>query len=87
MIRLATLDCFLAVNSARRQFVGPVHPINACIDMALIGRSNLENARDPFIIVYFEAIFTIVLELLMFDYCLVGNKDEALAIVLDAINC
>jgi hypothetical protein len=67
MIRLAALNCFLAVDGTRRQFVGPVHPVNACINMVLIGSANLEDARNPLIIRLFVTTFAIICGLLVLD--------------------
>lgn len=66
VIRLTTLYRFLAIDGTRRKLVGPVHPVNTCVNMVLIGSSDLEDARNPFIVRSFEATFAIVLKLLMF---------------------
>lgn len=65
VIRLTALNRLLAINGTGRKLVGPVHPVNTCVNMVLIGSSDLEDARNPFIVRSFEATFTIVLKLLM----------------------
>jgi hypothetical protein len=67
MIWLAALNCLLAVDGTRRQFVGPVHPVNACINIVLIGSANLEDTRNPLIIRLFIATFAIIYNLWVLD--------------------
>jgi hypothetical protein len=65
VIWLTTLYRLLAIDGTGGKLVGPVHPINTCVNMVLIGSSDLEDARNPFIVRSFEATFAIVLKLLM----------------------
>ena len=67
MIWLTAPNSLLVVDSARGQFVGPVHPVNACINIVLIGSTDLEDARDPLTIGLFVATFAIICGLLMVD--------------------
>ena len=67
MIWLAAPNSHLVVNGARGQFVGPVHLVNACINIVLIGSADLEDARDPLTIGLFAATFAIICGLLMVD--------------------
>ena len=65
MIRLAALNWLLMVDGARRQFFGPVHPTNACIDTILIRSANVEDARNPFFVGLFATTFSIIRDVLV----------------------
>lgn len=69
MVWLATLHGLLAVNGTRRQLIRPVHPVNACIDMVLVGSSDLKDARYPrfFSTVFFIGAIAFILSLLVLD--------------------
>jgi hypothetical protein len=87
MVRLAALDSLLAVHRSIRQFIGPVHPINACIDVVLIGSTDLEDARDPVVITLLVNTLAITLSFLLFNGYLVGNIDKAFTVILDTVDC
>lgn len=50
MVGLTSLDGLLSINSTLRQFVRPVHPVHASVDVVLIARANLQNPSNPVII-------------------------------------
>jgi hypothetical protein len=87
VVRLATLHSLFAVMGSARQLIGPVHPVDAGVNVMLIGSTNLEDARDPVIIVLLKATFAITLILLLLNGKLVGNLNEPFAVVLDAVDC
>jgi hypothetical protein len=66
MVWLATLNSLLAVKGYIREFLRPVHPIDACINAVLIGSTDLEDATDPVFIIVAD-IFTITLGLFFFN--------------------
>jgi hypothetical protein len=67
VIWLTALDFLLSVGGTTRQFVGPVHPVNACINMVVIGSSYVQDARNPLTIPVFMAISFIVCDIFMVD--------------------
>ncbi|KAK7575159.1 hypothetical protein V3481_017124 [Fusarium oxysporum f. sp. vasinfectum] len=67
IIRRATLNYFLAVRHSSQEFFGPLHPIDACIDVMLIGTTNLEDACDPVIIALLVDTLAITLNLSLFN--------------------
>lgn len=77
----------LAIVCPRRQLVRPVHPINAGIDVVLIAGADLEDSGDPVIVRLFGGLSRLAGVLLSFDGRVIGDKDEALAEVLDAVYC
>ena len=87
VVRLATLNSLLAVEGSGRQLIGPVHPVDAGVNVMLIGSTNLEDARDPVIIVLLKTTFAITLSLLLLNGKLVGNLNEPFAVVLDVVDC
>ena len=87
MIGLTAPNSLLVADGARGQLLGPVHPVNACIYMVLIGSTNLKDVCNPFIIRLFAATFAITCSLLKIDGRLVGDRDKAPTIVFVAINC
>lgn len=50
MVGLTSLDGLLSINSTLRQFVRPVHPVHASVDVVLIARANLQNPSNPVIV-------------------------------------
>lgn len=87
MIRLAAVNGLFTVECSIREFVRPVHPINTCIDVVLIGSTDLEDTRDPVIIALLVNTLAVTLSLLLFNRYLVGNIDKAFTIILDTIDC
>lgn len=87
MVRLAALNSLFAVECSIREFVRPVHPINACIDVVLIGSTDLEDTRDPVIIALLVNTLAITLSFLLFNCYLVGNIDKAFTVILDTVDC
>jgi hypothetical protein len=67
MVRLATLNLLLAVNGVRREFIGPVHPVDACIDVMLIRSTDLKDARYPLIVILLASILATILSFLFFN--------------------
>lgn len=68
VVWLATLYGLLSINGTRRKFIRPVHPVNACINVVLVGGSNFEDARYPFFsTVFFVGAVVFILSFLMLD--------------------
>lgn len=87
MVRLAALNSLLAVKGPNRKFVGPVHPIDACINVMLIGSTDLEDARDPVINTLLVNTFASILSFLLFNGYLVSDMNESFAIIFDTADC
>lgn len=87
VVRLATLDRLLAVVSTWGKLVRPVHPVNSGIDVVLVTSSDLENARNPFIIRLLPWLHGISGCVLLPLYRgLIRNINKAFTVVLDAID-
>lgn len=61
------MNCFLAIRHSSQEFFGPLHPVDACIDVMLIGNTNLEDACDPVIIALLLYALAITLNLSLFN--------------------
>ncbi len=89
VVWLAPLNTPLAVGCALRELVRPVHPINAGVDVVLVAGTNLEDAGNPVVVrplprlVDGSARSSTFLSL---DAGVVGDINEALAEILDAID-
>jgi hypothetical protein len=86
VVGLSPSGISLSVASVIGQFVGPVHPVDSGIDMMLIASSDLENARNP-ILLRLLPVHDLGGVAWSVDSGAVGDKDEALTKVLDAIDC
>ena len=67
MIWLTAPNSLLVADGARGQLLGPVHPVNPCINIVLIGSTDFEDARDPLAIGLFVTTFAIICGLLTID--------------------
>jgi hypothetical protein len=91
MVRLAPLDKLVAIASALRQLIWPIHPKDPGVDVVLVAGADLENAGNPVVGRPLEGSWLFALcigqVLLPLDARIVGHEDEALAKVLRVINC
>ena len=89
VVWLAALDRLPAVVGALRELVGPVHPVDPGIHMVLVARADLQDAGHPVVVRLLPILHRLVVVdgLLPLDAKVVGDVDEALAKVLDPINC
>lgn len=90
MVWLATFDQPVAVASALRQLIWPVHPEDASVDVVLVAGADLENPGDPVVSRPFEGsgllLVCVCQVLLPLDACIVGDEDEALAEIFDVVD-
>ena len=87
MVLLTPLNSLLAIVCAVRELVGPVHPVDAGIDVVLIAGTDLKNASNPVIVRLLPGLHYLAGTLLSLNARVVCNVDESFAEILDPINC
>lgn len=71
-----------------RELVGPVHPIDSCIDVVLVACADFQDARNPVVVRLLPRLHWLVVVdgFLAFDAEVVRDVDEAFAEILDSIH-
>lgn len=88
MVGLTSLDGLLSINSTLGQFIRPVHPVHASVDVVLIARAYLQNPGNPVIVTlspWAELLF-VGEGFLALDGVLVGDKDVVVTEVLRPVD-
>lgn len=86
VVWLSALNVLLAVEGAGRQFIRPVHPADAGIDMVLVSCADLEDAGDPIVVLVRSRHCLGLARLLAYDGALVCDVDVVVAKVLLAVH-
>jgi hypothetical protein len=88
VVWLATLDGSLTVDRVLGQLVGRVHPIDASVDVMLVGCANLQDAGDPVVVglAGLRDAIRIGSRLLSLNRRVVGDVYESFAVVLGSID-
>lgn len=88
VIGLTTRDIFLSIKCVRRQLIGPVHPIDAGIDVVLIASTYLKDSCNPVIVRFCPRyhLFPIGSRFLALDGALIRNEDVVVAKVFGTVH-
>lgn len=76
---------FLAVLRAWGKLIRPVHPVDSGIDVVFVTGADFKDSRDPVVVGALPGLHRIVGVFLALNRRAVGDKDEALAVVLDSV--
>lgn len=87
VVWLTTLHRLFSVYCMWGQLVGPIHPVDAGVDMVFVAGPDFEDPGDPIVIrLFLLAPFSAGWRFLPVDKRLVSHVNEALAKILDAIH-
>lgn len=86
VVGLPATDVFLAVESIRRQLVGPVHPVDAGVNVVLVAGADLEDAGNPVVVRVRPRARLRLARLLALDGARVRDEDVVVTKILGAID-
>jgi hypothetical protein len=79
MIALTALDTLPPVDSNLRQFLWPVHPENASVDVPFIAGPNLQYPSNPFLLILHRGSLAL-------DAGVICNEDEVVGKVFAPVH-